>query len=63
MLIWYKTSIICPELHHLAKMASLAKIRQFLRKLHRNGKRKVVILTKTANLATILQSFGELLVA
>ena len=63
MLIWYKTSIIRPELHNLAKMASLAKIRQFLRKLHRNGKRKVVILTKTANLATILQSFIELLFA
>ena len=32
MLIWYKTSIICPELHDLAKMASLAKIRQVFAK-------------------------------
>ena len=32
MLIWYKTSIICPELHSLAKMASLAKIRQVFAK-------------------------------
>ena len=32
MLIWYKTSIICPELHHLAKMARLAKIRQVFAK-------------------------------
>jgi len=55
MLIWYKTSIICPELH------DLAKIRQVLRKLYCDGKRKVVILTKMANLATILQSFSELL--
>ena len=28
MLIWYKTSIVCPELHDLAKMASLATILQ-----------------------------------
>ena len=34
----------------------------FFRKLHCNGKRKVMILAKMANLATILQSFSELLV-
>ena len=32
MLIWYKTSIICPELHDLEKMASLTKIRQVFAK-------------------------------
>ena len=44
MLIWYKTAIMCPEFHF-----------RFLRILNCNGKRKVVILTKMVNLATILQ--------
>ena len=51
MLIWYKTAIMCPDFH-----AGFGEnFVSFLRILNCNGKRKVVILTKMVNLATIRQ--------